>query len=168
MRLLSIACLFLTVALPLSAQPTPAPAMPSVTLPPELDRVLRDYERAWQGRDAAALAALFAEDGFVLSSGKPPVRGRAAIREAYAKSGGPLALRALAFTTEGKVGYIIGAFGGKPGDPDSGKFVLALRRGDDGRWLIAADMDNENRRPGPPPGARTPTPAPTHAPGHVH
>ena len=171
MRLLSIACLFLTVALPLSAQPTPSPAppaMPSVTLPPELDRVLRDYERAWQGRDAAGLAALFTEDGFVLSSGKPPVRGRAAIREAYAKSGGPLALRALAFTTEGKVGYIIGAFGGKPGDPDSGKFVLALRRGDDGRWLIAADMDNENRRPGPPPGARTPTPAPTHAPGHVH
>lgn len=169
MRLLSTACLVLTVALPLSAQPTPAvaPVMPSVTLPPELDRVLRDYERAWQGRDAAGLAALFTEDGFVLSNGKPPVRGRAAIREAYAKSGGPLALRALAFTTEGKVGYIIGAFGGKPGDPDWGKFVLALRRGDDGRWLIAADMDNENRRAGPGPGpARTPTPVATHP--HAH
>ncbi len=169
MRLLSIACLVLTVALPLSAQPTPAvaPAIPSVTLPPELDRVLRDYERAWQGRDAAGLAALFTEDGFVLSNGKPPVRGRAAIREAYAKSGGPLALRALAFTTEGKVGYIIGAFGGKPGDPDWGKFVLALRRGDDGRWQIAADMDNENRRAGPGPGpARTPTPVATHP--HAH
>ena len=169
MRLLSIACLVLTVALPLSAQPAPAvaPAMPSVTLPPELDRVLRDYERGWQGRDAAGLAALFTEDGFVLSNGKPPVRGRAAIREAYAKSGGPLALRALAFTTEGKVGYIIGAFGGKPGDPDWGKFVLALRRGDDGRWLIAADMDNENRGAGPGPGpARTPTPVATHP--HAH
>ena len=169
MRLLSIACLVLTVALPLSAQPTPAvaSAIPSVMLPPELDRVLRDYERAWQGRDAAGLAALFTEDGFVLSNGKPPVRGRAAIRDAYAKSGGPLALRALAFTTEGKVGYIIGAFGGKPGDPDWGKFVLALRRGDDGRWLIEADMDNENRRPGPGPGpARTPTPVATHP--HAH
>lgn len=169
MRLLAIASLVLTVALPLSAQPTPAvaPAMPAVTLPPELDRVLRDYERAWQGRDAAGLAALFTEDGFVLSNGKPPVRGRAAIREAYAKSGGPLALRALAFTTEGKLGYIIGAFGGKPGDPDWGKFVLALRRGDDGRWLIAADMDNENRRAGPGPGpARTPTPVATHP--HAH
>ena len=169
MRLLSIASLVLTVALPLSAQPTPAvaPAMPAVPLPPELDRVLRDYERAWQGRDAAGLAALFTEDGFVLSNGKPPVRGRAAIREAYAKSGGPLALRALAFTTEGKVGSIIGAFGGKPGDPAWGKFVLALRRGDDGRWLIAADMDNENRRAGPGPGpARTPTPVATHP--HAH
>jgi ketosteroid isomerase-like protein len=171
MRFLSIASLLLTVLLPvptLSAQPAPAPtALPSITLPPELDRVLRDYERAWQGRDAVGLAALFTEDGFVLSNGKPPVRGRAAIREAYAKSGGPLALRALAFTTEGKVGYIIGAFGGKPGDPDWGKFVLALRRDDDGRWLIAADMDNENRRAGPSPGpARTPTPVPTHP--HAH
>lgn len=171
MRFFTIASLLLTALLPvstLSAQPAPAPAtLPSLTLPPELDRVLRDYERAWQGRDAAGLAALFTEDGFVLSNGKPPVRGRAAIREAYAKSGGPLALRALAFTTEGKVGYIIGAFGGKPGDPDWGKFVLALRRGDDGRWLIAADMDNENRRAGPGPApARTPTPVATHT--HAH
>ena len=162
----SICSLLLFAVLPLAGaaqQPAPAPATPSVTLPPELDRVLRDYERAWQGRDAAGLAALFTEDGFVLSNGKPPVRGRAAIRDAYAKSGGPLALRALAFTTEGKVGYIIGAFGGKPGDPDWGKFVLALRRGGDGRWLIAADMDNENRRPGTGPGPpRTPTPASTH------
>src|SRR5687767_15554387 len=150
-----------------SAQAPATQPLPSVVLPPAIDRVLRDYEKAWQARDAAALAALFTEDGFVLSNGKPPVRGRAAIREAYARSGGPLALRALAFTTEGKVGYIIGAFGGKPGDPDWGKFVLALRHGDDGRWLIAADMDNENRRPGPGPGPpRTPTPAPTHT--HAH
>jgi ketosteroid isomerase-like protein len=170
MRILSIASLLLTALLPvsaLSAQPAPAAALPSVTLPPELDRVLRDYERAWQARDAAGLAALFAEDGFVLSNGRPPVRGRAAIREAYATGGGPLALRALAYSTEGKVGYIIGAFGGKPGGPDSGKFVLALRRGDDGRWLIAADMDNGNQRDRPGPGpTRTPSPVPTHP--HAH
>ena len=41
----------------------------TVALPPELARVLTDYEKAWQARDAAALAALFAEDGFVLPSG---------------------------------------------------------------------------------------------------
>jgi ketosteroid isomerase-like protein len=159
MRPIAIGCLVLLALFPLPAralQPAPDAPLPSVTLPPELDRVLRDYERAWQARDAAALAALFTEDGFVLSNGRPPVRGRAAIREAYATGGGPLALRALAFATEGKVGYIIGAFAGGPGQPDSGKFVLALRRGDDGRWQIAADMDNSNRRPGPGP-PRTPT-----------
>jgi ketosteroid isomerase-like protein len=123
--------------------------LPSVTLPPALDRVLRDYERAWQGRDAAALAALFTEDGFVLSNGKPPVRGRAAIRKAYADSGGPLSLRALAYSISGTTGYIIGAYGGDPAT-DDGKFILAVRRGPARKWLIAADIDNSNRRPGAP------------------
>jgi len=124
--------------------------LPSVELPPTLDRVLRDYERAWQARDPMALATLFADDGFVLSNERPPVRGRAAIRGAYKDGGGPLSLRALAYATEGPVGYIIGAYGPRAGAKDTGKFVLALRRGPEGRWLIAADMDNSSRpRPRP-------------------
>jgi len=129
--------------------PAPAAALPSVTLPPALDRVLRDYERAWRARDPAALAMLFAEDGFVLANGRPPAKGRQAIRAAYAEGGGPLVLRALAYAIEGSTGYIIGAYG--PGEGDTGKFVLALRRGGDGKWLIAADIDNANRRPKPSP-----------------
>jgi ketosteroid isomerase-like protein len=129
--------------------------LPSVELPKALDRVLRDYERAWQARDPAALAALFAEDGFVLANGEPPVRGRARIREAYKDGGGSLSLRALAYATEGPVGYIIGAYGPGAGEKDTGKFVLALRREKDGRWSIAADMDNSSQhRP------RSPAPAP--------
>ena len=120
----------------------------AITLPPELDRVLRDYEKAWQAHDAAALAKLFAEDGFVLSNGKEPVRGRAEIEKAYANSGGPLALRAFAYSIEGSTGYIIGGFARSADVPDSGKFVLALKKVD-GRWMIAADMDNGNSRPKP-------------------
>lgn len=119
---------------------------PSVALPPTLQRVLSDYETAWRARDAAALAALFAEDGFVLSSGEPPVRGRAAIEKRYSGRGGPLALRALAFATEGDVGYIIGGFARQKGEPDIGKFTLTLRKGKDDRWLIMSDMDNGNSR----------------------
>jgi len=121
------------------------PPLPSIVLPPALDRVLRDYERAWQARDPAALAALFGEDGFVLANGEPPVRGRAAIREAYKDGGGPLSLRALAYATEGPVGYIIGAYGPRAGEKDTGKFILALRREKDGRWSITADMDNASQ-----------------------
>ena len=130
--------------------------LPSVELPPALDRVLRDYERAWQARDPAALAALFAQDGFVLANGEPPVRGRDAIHEAYKDGGGPLSLRALAYATEGAVGYIIGAYGPRAGEKDTGKFVLALRREKDGRWSIAADMDNASQHRPPP----TPAPPP--------
>ncbi|MEO6324936.1 MAG: DUF4440 domain-containing protein [Thermoanaerobaculia bacterium] len=134
-----------------------------MALPPELDRVLRDYERAWRARDARALSALFAEDGFVLSSSKPPVRGRAAIREAYTGAGGPLFLRALAHGTDGNLGYIIGTFGGSADAAEGGKFVLTLvRRNPAGPWLIMADMDNSSRpRPSPPGPAPALTPAAT-------
>ena len=121
-------------------------AEPSITLPPELARVLTDYEAAWSKKDAAALAALFAEDGFVLAGGKPPVRGRAAIEKHYTGQGGPLSLRAFAYAAEGAVGYILGGYTDKAGNPDFGKFTLTLRKGYDGRWLIMSDMDNANRR----------------------
>jgi ketosteroid isomerase-like protein/uncharacterized protein YciI len=116
-------------------------------LPAPLARVLTDYEDAWQRKDAAALAALFAEDGFVLSSGSPPVRGRAAIEKHYEGAGGPLALHAFDYATEGSTGYILGGFSRQKGEPDVGKFTLTLRRGDHERWLIVSDMDNGNARP---------------------
>jgi ketosteroid isomerase-like protein len=160
-RPLLISALLLAIASGTHAQTSAEAALPSVALPAELARVLRDYERSWQARDAAALAQLFTEDGFVLASGKPPVRGRADIRKAYADAGGPLVLRALAFATEGPVGYIIGAYGTSADTPDRGKFILALRRNAEGRWLIAADIDNSNRRPGPPPAPPTSPMPPT-------
>lgn len=129
------------------APPPDPPPLPSVDLPRELDRVLRDYEREWMARSAAGLAALFVEDGFVLQGGRLPVRGRAAITEAYQRSGGgPLSLRALAYAAADTVGYIIGAYSSTKGAPDIGKFILALRRARGGAWRIAADMDNGNSR----------------------
>jgi len=124
---------------------TPPAQLPSVKLPPELARVLTDYEAGWRAGDGAALARLFAEDGFVLGNGAPPVRGRAAIQQYYKGPGGPLVLRAFAFATEGPVGYILGGFSRQEGQPDVGKFTLTLRKGSDGQWLIVSDMDNGNR-----------------------
>lgn len=120
-------------------------AVPSIELPPELDRVLRDYERAWHEGDASALAGLFAEDGFLLQSDRPPIRGRAAIQAAYeGSSGGPLRLRSLGFSAEGNVAYIIGAYGYGDAPGDIGKFTLTLHRDSGKRWLIFSDMDNLN------------------------
>jgi ketosteroid isomerase-like protein len=124
-----------------------ADELTSVALPPPLARVLTDYETAWQRKDASALAALFAEDGFVLSNGVPAVRGRAAIEKHYAGQGGPLSLRAFAFAMEESTGYIIGGFARRRGEPDIGKFTLTLRKDSSGRWLIVSDMDNGNSRP---------------------
>ena len=141
MRNLAIASLLLVAVS--SAQER----LPSAHLPPELDRVLRDYETAWHAHDPAALASLFAEDGFVLRGQHVPVRGRSAIQKAYDKVGGPLALRALDYSTSGSTGWIIGAYG-QDASVDVGKFVLALKKVH-GRWYIAADIDNGNRPPPP-------------------
>ena len=142
------ALLLLTFLLAASAagqQQLPA-GEPSVKLPPDLARVLTDYEEAWGKKDAATLAGLFAEDGFVLPNGGTPVRGRAAIQKHYTGHGGPLSLRAIAYAAEGGVGYILGGYTDTAGKPDIGKFTLTLKKGPDGRWLILSDMDSPNRR----------------------
>ena len=152
MRKQLLCALVLMAALPTTtrAQATAAdpPPQPSITLPAELNRVLRDYERLWRAGDAAGLAAIFTEDGFV--PGRTGWwRGRDAIKGAYQSASGELNLRALAFATGDTVGYIIGAFryGADANAPDNGKFVLALRRASrTGPWLIAADLDSANRR----------------------
>jgi ketosteroid isomerase-like protein len=130
---------FLFYAILLTAEPT-------VELPPELARVLADYETAWAARDAKALAGLFVEDGFVLPGGRPPVRGRAAIEQYYQGHGGPLSLRAIAYAKDGSVGYILGGYTGEKGKEDDGKFTLTLRKDAEGKWWILSDMDNSNRR----------------------
>lgn len=151
-----------------TAPPAPAPVdvtrLPSATLPPELDRVLREYEQAWRRRDAAALAALFTDDGLALPDGRPPAQGAAALRAVYARVGGPLALRALRFARDADTAWIVGAWSEAGDGPDLGKFVLALRRDAQGRWRIAADIDNANRVAPPPEPEAAPVRQPASAP----
>ena len=119
-----------------------------VALPPELDNVLRDYERAWRADNAFALASLFAADGFVLQSKHLPAHGRQAIQAAYeGKAGGPLRLDALAFSAGDTEGYIFGVYGYGNVPGDMGKFTLTLRGAPGGAWVIFSDMDNLNAPP---------------------
>ena len=124
--------------------------LPSVDLPPDLERVLRDYEQHWNAGNTAVLVDLFTDDGFVKRRGGW-ISGHATLREALAGTSGDLRLRAVSYAADERVGYIVGAYGygSEPPVPDRGLFVLALRRGDDGRWLIAADLDSAIQQPPP-------------------
>ncbi len=146
MTLLPYALLSLSLISGVPETAAPASRPTTVELPAPLDRVLRDYERAWRSRDSKALAALFADDGFVLSGGRPPIQGADNIERHYQGKGGPLTLRAFAFGMHGPVAYILGAYGRTPAE-DAGKFTLTLKKGTDGRWRIVSDMDNGNQRP---------------------
>ncbi len=134
----------LLVCVAFCVTPVGAQDHPSVSLPPALDRVLRDYERGWRAGAPDSVAALFTVDGFALPSGRAAARGRPAIAVTYAGPGGDLRLRALSWGTSDSVGYVVGAYRYGSTGSDVGKFVLVLRRDPSGRWLIAADIDNAN------------------------
>ena len=147
-RFVLLLALLVAIAPNVSAQENGGAApdtLAMVSLPPELDRVLRDYEEGGRASDADALAALFTQDGFILRTGRPPVRSREAIAEAYRNAGGPLHLHAFSYAQADSVAYIIGGYRGFPGTPDAGKFILTLQLLSDGVWYISADMDNLNR-----------------------
>ena len=121
-------------------------SQPSIDLPPDLERILRDYERHWRNGNNEGLSLLFVEDGLIAHSGTW-IRGRIAIREAYEGSSSELQLRAIEYAIEDRLGYIIGAygFGSDPPVPDAGMFVLTLQRTNEGRWLIVSDLDKSVR-----------------------
>lgn len=130
---------------PHPSQRIPEP-LPSVELPPELDRVLRDYERHWRSGSADSLTALFTADGFVARRGGW-IRGEAGLRSSLERTSSDLRLRPVAYAIDGDVGYIIGnyGYGTDDGVPDRGMFILTLRRHQDGRWRITADLDGAIR-----------------------
>lgn len=143
------AMLVLTGRHPTAQTPRASPdaqAQPAISLPPAFDRVLRDYEAAWRDGDGARLASLFTEDGFAVQSGSPLRRGRAAIAAGVTQPGGALQLTAYAYASSGSVGYIVGGYRYPSSVGPGGRFVLALQAGADGRWLIAADLDNSGPR----------------------
>lgn len=126
--------------------PQAPPDPPAISLPPAFDRVLRDYEAAWRDGDGPRLASLFTEDGFAVQNGSPIRRGRAAIAGGLTKPGGTLQLTAYAYASSGNVGYIVGGYRYPTTTGPGGRFVLAIQSGPDGRWLIAADLDNGGPR----------------------
>jgi hypothetical protein len=147
-RLIALTLLLCSAVQPVLAQSPSVPRLPSIELPGDLDRVLRDYEKFWRAGQVDSLAGIFAEDGF---ASRPTgwVRGRDAIKDAYSRmAGGDLKLRALAFAVSDTVGYIVGAYAyGPTADTrDNGKFVLTLRRSRGGKWMIASDLDSAIRQ----------------------
>ena len=149
-------------------EPTTVKELPDSALPPDLDRVLRDYERAWRAGDAKAIAALFTEDGILLQDYRPPVSGRTAIQAVYeGQQGSPLRLRALAYAGGDTVGYIVGGYRYGDAPHDIGKFTITLKRAPGKPWLISSDMDNMDNAPQKTRPA-TATPAPTTTPPVSH
>ena len=128
------------------------------------ETAIRDLNTSWfriyNTHDAAALAALYADDAVLMMPGSPVARGREAITAAYkkdmdamAKSGmmnnegtdsdivasGDLAYESNTFTITDKNGKKI----------DSGKYVTVFAKRD-GKWMIIRDIWNSDTGPATP------------------
>ena len=125
--------------------PAPADQPPVVSLPADLNRVLRDFEKAYASKDGAAVASLFLPDGMEMLANRPPVRGRDAVEKFYSGASQSIVFRPFVFAESGDVAFIIGGYSPAPGGgADANKFVFTLRKVD-GKWLIESAMSNSNR-----------------------
>jgi uncharacterized protein (TIGR02246 family) len=116
------------------------------------------WEKAYNGGDAKAVAALYAEDALLLPPGAPGVNGRAAILEYFTKdiAGSKAAGAVFVVNQKSDVG-VSGNMGWESGTykvtvknavVDTGKF-LSVSRKKDGKWLYIRDTWNSDAPPAP-------------------
>ena len=117
------------------------------------------YLKASNAGDAKAIAALYTPDAVEMPPNEPMVKGRPAIESYYQKQMGQmsvkLALTAIETRTAGEWGYDVGTYtqtltpktgGGKPIE-DRGKYVVLLKKGADGKWLVSHAIYNSDLPP---------------------
>jgi ketosteroid isomerase-like protein len=113
----------------------PLPA--AVSVPPEIAQLLADRAAHWN--DKKALQELFTEDSVVYTFDDHNwIQGRAAVADYL---GGRFAraynVTPVAVHLDGNSGYLAGYFT-RP-EKHFGEVQMSLRRGDDGKWRIAAE-----------------------------
>jgi uncharacterized protein (TIGR02246 family) len=126
------------------------------------------WEKAYNGGDAKAVAAQYAEDALLLPPGAPGVRGRAAIQEFFAKDIAATKAAGAVFVLDPKTDVgVAGNMGWESGTykvtvkgavVETGKF-LSVSRKKDGKWHYIRDTWNADAPPAPPA-----PPAPAQAP----
>jgi uncharacterized protein (TIGR02246 family) len=138
MILLSAACAWVVAASP-AAGPDPHQAVPD-----EQDRihqVAKDWQTAYNAKDAAGVAALYAEDGYYLSA-HVLAHGRQQIQAYFQKgidAGGHIdEIRVLTIARSCDLAYSVGTYQAtNSGQIYRGRIVVVLRKVAD-RWLMAA------------------------------
>jgi uncharacterized protein (TIGR02246 family) len=116
-----------------------------------IEAAVQQYVAASNDGNAGALADLYAEDAMLLPPDHEPIRGREAIA-AFWRQGTDqgLEVTTLAVEVEGNMGYLVGRYHLPATDEepaDSGKYVMCLRRQQDGSWKLTADIWNRSGDP---------------------
>ena len=121
-----------------------------------IDATRSAYAAAWRAASVEQIAALYTEDAFVLYPNQPAVSGHAAIVDYFKGFFGEFPkndfeLISSEIVVTGPWAFDRGAYRWKgtprkgPAVADNGKYLVVLKRGDDGKWRVARDMDNSDR-----------------------
>ena len=145
MNIVALAACAWLISLPSEAQTDKGLSQADVR---KIDEATQTATKAALAQDFATWAALFLDDAVVNPPNEPAVKGRAAIRAWLEKFPPITEFKLNNVKVEGRqdLAYVLGTYTmtiapGSPGPvKDSGKFVTALRRQPDGRWLVAVDM----------------------------
>jgi len=112
------------------------------------------WESALNAKDVDALVNLYTDDARLLPPDGAMTSGRDGVRAAFggmidAGIGGETTR--VETTVSGDVGYIVGTFNLTSGEEvlGTGKYIETWRRGNDGLWLIANDIFNNDPSPKP-------------------
>ena len=113
-----------------------------------IEAAVTRYVAASNRGDADALMELYAEDAVLLPPDHEPIEGRKAIGE-YWRQGTDqgLEISTLRVDTDGRLGYLVGRYRlpATENEPaDSGKYVMCLKRQNDGSWKLTADIWNSS------------------------
>ena len=138
-----------------------APGLSGDTAAADIDRARRTFESALRSGDAAAAAAIYADDATLLAPAADVVYGRSAI-ERFWRTGVEsgierVELVVLELRRRGDVAFEIGEYalhvapesGGAV--VDRGRYLVVHRVESDGRWRRAAEMFSPDRPPEPAP-----------------
>ena len=151
------------VALAGCAKAPPPPAAEPVADTAADEAAIRAINPAWfaahTAGDADTVAALYADDAVLNIPGAPPVRGRAAIREAIAADIAAVKAAGLAnqpgpapeFGVSGDMAWEWSTFtvtDASGATVDTGKYVTVYAKRD-GKWLIVRDIWNSDAPPAP-------------------
>lgn len=114
------------------------PELPPVSLPPELDSLLRAREKV---SGAPPVGDVFAEDAIILQFQEGRWwKGHERINRFINNWPPGIRLIPRSYTVDGSAGYIAGGVRLDASAADNLNFLFGIRKRDDGRWQIASEM----------------------------
>jgi uncharacterized protein (TIGR02246 family) len=152
------------VACAACASPQPPQETAASTDPTPINDIRSRFQAAYNAGDAAAVAALFADDAVSMPDHEPALEGKAAIekrmQEVFAQYSPSISITPGETEVHGDVAHEHGTYtieltpkAGGTAMKDNGKYLVILKREADGTWKIHHDIDNSSN---PPPGAPAP------------